>query len=320
MSFCCANTELNKKTKPINLLFMLINRVLAQIGSSEGNLLIVSAGIHGNEIGAITAISNVAAQIQREGIPIFGKFVALLGNMRGITEGKRFIDKDLNRMWHPTFYEQPDYNFHETQELIEMSIALNDYSRGNFKRKYFADFHATSAKNGIFVLVEPEILQVFDLTDFVAPVVIANDNMLKNTLLRFMTDRGFVSVAFEGGQIGSQQELDNHTFFLWQMLKKSGLITDIPDGILPPDLKMFVRDKPRFFGFDYVHKIEPKDQFVMRPGFENFSRIVRGCYLADTIDGQVLANQDGYLLMPLYQPSGTEGFFIISERFQSELK
>jgi succinylglutamate desuccinylase len=49
----------------------------------------------------------------------------------------------------------------------------------------------------------------------------------------------------------------------------------------------------------------------MLPGFNNFDKIVKGQPLAKDKNGPIYASIDGYILMPLYQKQGEDGFFII---------
>jgi succinylglutamate desuccinylase len=59
--------------------------------------------------------------------------------------------------------------------------------------------------------------------------------------------------------------------------------------------------------------IEPGDDFRMRPGYQNFQPVKKGEWLANDQDGKIVARCDGYILMPLYQSQGDDGFLIIQE-------
>lgn len=47
----------------------------------------------------------------------------------------------------------------------------------------------------------------------------------------------------------------------------------------------------------------------MEPGFTNFQPVVRAQLLARDRHGDIRAVENGYVLMPLYQSQGTDGFF-----------
>jgi succinylglutamate desuccinylase len=294
-----------------------LSRVLVEVGKDKKNLLLMVAALHGNEQGSIHAAQNVYQKITNQGIELNGTWVVLLGNQKAIQKNKRFLNKDLNRMWSKD--GKTDEMLAETEELIELKSVISKF-QSQAESKFFADLHATSGEDGIFVLVEEEQLPKLSQTQFKAPIVVADDNMLKNTLLRYMTDQGFVSLAFEGGQIGTREEVENHEFFIWKMLEFSGLLSQSPMSD-NAKLDRFSKSLPVCFGFDYAHKISVQGSYKMKLGFKNFSFVEKDQVLGWELQtGEVRAKQSGYLLMPLYQETGYEGFFIISERalFQKE--
>jgi succinylglutamate desuccinylase len=68
---------------------------------------------------------------------------------------------------------------------------------------------------------------------------------------------------------------------------------------------------PKVLDLLYCHEITPDDHFRMMPGYRNFQYIEEGELLAHDKNGPIYAQQEGYILMPLYQPQGEDGFFII---------
>ncbi len=51
----------------------------------------------------------------------------------------------------------------------------------------------------------------------------------------------------------------------------------------------------------------------MNPGYESFQRIKQDEILGRNATGEVRAEEKGRILMPLYQPQGEDGYFIIHE-------
>jgi succinylglutamate desuccinylase len=49
----------------------------------------------------------------------------------------------------------------------------------------------------------------------------------------------------------------------------------------------------------------------MKLGFKNFDKIQYGQTLAEDKNGPIYAQSNGYLLMPLYQSQGNDGFFLV---------
>jgi hypothetical protein len=60
----------------------------------------------------------------------------------------------------------------------------------------------------------------------------------------------------------------------------------------------------------YRHAVVEGDRFRMHPGFRSFQPVASGQVIADDARGPVAVPQDGYLLMPLYQKLGDDGFFV----------
>ncbi len=121
------------------------SRVITRLtGSAAGPTLICVAGIHGNEPAGVTALQQVAVQLQAAGGPARGAFVGLAGNLTALARGERFLHRDLNRNWHSL--HGPDKRDgrivssedHEQQELAgEIRRAIED-ARGDV---YLLELH-----------------------------------------------------------------------------------------------------------------------------------------------------------------------------------
>ena len=75
-------------------------------------------------------------------------------------------------------------------------------------------------------------------------------------------------------------------------------------------LRRATKGVPGILEVTYRHAIDPQDRFQMRPGFRSFERVISGQVIADDAAGSVAVPSDGFLLMPLYQKLGNDGFFI----------
>ena len=63
----------------------------------------------------------------------------------------------------------------------------------------------------------------------------------------------------------------------------------------------------------YRYALESTEDFNMCPGFESFQVVSAGQLLATHHGEDVRSDRDGRILMPLYQPQGDEGFFLMEE-------
>ena len=61
------------------------------------------------------------------------------------------------------------------------------------------------------------------------------------------------------------------------------------------------------------HAIGPEDQFKMEPGFANIQHVRQGELLARDRSGEIRASSEGYVVLPLYQGLGDDGFFFARE-------
>src|SRR5262245_26026603 len=77
-------------------------RVLGRLrGEAPGPMLLVVAGIHGNEPSGVRAATTVLERIQSDGRlrGLRGDLVVLAGNRAALGRCERFIERDLNRGW-----------------------------------------------------------------------------------------------------------------------------------------------------------------------------------------------------------------------------
>jgi hypothetical protein len=71
------------------------------------------------------------------------------------------------------------------------------------------------------------------------------------------------------------------------------------------------RGLPRVVEIRYRHDILPGEEFVMKPGFENLDPVRNGDLLPHDRHGENRSRETGYILMPLYQSQGNDGFFLV---------
>ena len=69
-------------------------------------------------------------------------------------------------------------------------------------------------------------------------------------------------------------------------------------------------DAPSIVEIVYRHVIEVEDDFRMEPGFVNFSLVREGQLLARDRRGEIHAMASRYVMLPLYQELGDDGYFL----------
>ena len=298
-------------------------RILGDFNSGDKtNLMILVGSLHGNEVAGYKAINNVFEEIRENNIKINGRLIGVAGNLPAMEANKRFIDHDLNRAWKPEILNRvldtPEEELTlEDKELKILHDLFDELGMQDYQHKYLIDLHTTSADNGIF-LVHPGLPQHDSVAKTLRlPTVINLDIYIPGTLLKYMRKYGFTSFAFEAGQIGSDKAVEIHTFGIWELLHKSGMIDhsrELAHLIHYEEILASIhKPLPGTVRVLHRHEVQPQDYFHMKPGYENFQTVSKGELLAQDKNGEIHAPLDGLIFMPLYQNAGNDGFFIVEE-------
>ena len=297
-------------------------------GSVKGPLLIVIAGIHGNEKAGIRALKLVSKMLEVEHItnPDFsfqGKIVGLIGNIDASERSVRFIDQDLNRMWDSENLIQIEKKAStsrnsEEKELLELLLTINDeVADYTLTSLYILDLHTTSSDGGIFAIpnYDEESLRV--AKKLCAPVVLDLLKGIAGSTLHYFNEHTFdhvhtTSVTFEAGQHEDPGSINRCIAAAVNCLRSIGCVKqqDV-ENIHDQVLKAYSKRLPEITELLYKHTILHDDNFIMRPGYKNFDPIRKGDILAQDRKGDIISLLDGLILMPLYQKQGGEGFYII---------
>ena len=287
-------------------------------GRASGPLMILMGGMHGNETAGVQATERVFKQLDRNALR--GELVGLRGNLSALAAHRRFIDYDLNRCWtddHVALLraEAMKPTQAENREAAELLSWLDRYIAQDHPVKVLADLHTTSAERGNFVIV-PEVHARHPVVEVLSiPVVSGMGIFLPGTLMVYAVQQGFVSFAFEGGQIGSAEAVDLHEAGIWMMLHTLEMATLSDEQInrYRGLLLQYGRSLPRRVTAKSMHVIAEGSEFAMNAGYYNFKTVHRGEVVAHDQDGPIASPQDGMIFMPLYQKEGRDGFFIVEE-------
>ncbi len=299
------------------------------IGNQRGPMLIVFGGIHGNETAGIQSIKYALKMLEVEPItnPDFvfkGSFIGIAGNLKAIKSNERYIHQDLNRMWTKENIEYinsaPKENLND--EFWEMRDILDEISKEIERYKpqkiVVLDLHTTSSYGGIFTIVtdDPESLRIG--LDFHAPVIKGMMQGLSGTILHYYNTANIgietTVLTFESGQHEEKLSINRAIAATINCMKsignvKSGDVENIHNDILVE----YSKGLPKVTVLLEKHSIEDNDQFEMKPSYNNFQKVKRGEILATDKNGDIKANKDAMILMPLYQKKGKDGFFIVKE-------
>lgn len=297
-----------------------ISRIIGAYSSGRpGPLLFVIGGIHGNEPAGVSALKRVFDTLDEYSPEIDGTIIGVRGNMQALRQRKRFIDRDLNRLWSDehasaALAKAPADRAQEENELLELMALVEQYMDGSHTREILVDLHTTSAPGGLFAIINNSAADRQLASALHAPIIFGLTHALACTTNVFAEARNLEMVAFESGQHDDPAAVDNHEAAVWLLLEKAGCL----NASLIPDFSEFHRrliraskDIPRYLEVVHRHEIVPADAFNMHPGFSNFHQVYQDEPLARDARGEVLCPYSGLMLMPLYQPQGEEGFFIV---------
>ncbi len=281
-------------------------------GHGDGPTLIVIGALHGNEPAGATALLRIVKDLETNGGVTNGRFVALVGNIAALAANQRFINRDLNRNWNRPRLQgrhakPPSAEDREQQELSDVIDTTISASRGDV---YLLDLHTTSAHSPPFTVFADTLKSRGFARHLPTIILLGVEEHLEGTLVDHFAARGFAAAAVEGGQHEDANSVDALEEAVrialgylrivprFNALTVTGLLDRSPVK-LPRVLEIRVR-----------HDIQDGDGFRMHPGFKGFEPVKHGQLLAADRSGEIRAPQDGYLIMPLYQRQGEEGFFI----------
>jgi succinylglutamate desuccinylase len=295
-----------------------MKRTIGQIrGAEAGPTLVVVGSLHGNEPGGTRAAERVLDRIVADRVPLRGEVVALSGNVASLRLGRRYQVKDLNRQWTNEKVEAlrvrdpalDDAEDAEQRELLLHVEAAIGRARGDV---YLVDLHTTSAAGYPFVLFGDTLPQRDFAIHLPLPIILGLEEQVDGVLSEHMTRRGLVTYAVEGGQHDDPSSIDNLAAVLWVALSGAGLVRREDNPELAASLAHLERargDIPRVLEVLSRHAIRTGDGFRMEPGFANLAAVERGRLLATDAKGEIRAPHDGFVMLPLYQGQGDDGFF-----------
>ncbi len=304
-------------------------------GQHKGPLMICLGAMHGNELAGLRALELLFKMIEVEPItnPDFvfsGRVVGFKGNLQAIEQRVRYFREDLNRIWTKeiihevmtTPLEELSFERLELRELIRAChLEIANYEP---EKIIILDLHTTSCEGGIFSIVREDLDSIELGVELHAPVVRGMLNGLEGTTLHYFNEEHFntsiTSISFESGQHENPLSINRAIAAIINCMRTVGCV----DGKYVENHhdKLLIdhsRNLPKVAQLIYTHRIEPGDAFVMRPGYKNFDYIQEGEELADDKNGVIKAKCGGLLLMPLYQPLGQDGFFVIERHDPSTL-
>lgn len=295
-----------------------ISRVIGKIeGHQKGATIVFFAGIHGNETAGVFALDKAFKNINKKDVK--GNIYGISGNLKALKENKRFITKDLNRLWteedlknlkNKTIFEEDEQ---EQVELLELLNKIIDTETGPF---YFIDLHTTSSKTLPFITINDAMINRKFSKLFPVPVVLGIEEYLSGPLLSYINQLGYLSLGFESGQHDTKEAVLSAEAFIYLALVYSEVLSRtsvLGFSIYHKLLKDLANQNTNAFEVVFRHGISKDENFRMLNGFESFQDIQKGTALAKSNGNVITSKRKATLFMPLYQKTGNDGYYLINK-------
>jgi len=290
-----------------------VNRILFEMKeNNNGPTVVFFGGIHGNEPAGIFALHSVLSKLDKNSLK--GNIIAISGNLKALQEGKRYLNKDLNRMWTEEELNstlQSHSLVSEHQEQLEIYNLLKDIISTNKGPFYFIDLHTTSSKTRPFITINDSIINRKFSKQFPVPIVLGIEEYLSGPLLSYINTLGYVSLGFESGQHDSKKAISNNIAFINLVLEYTNVVKILKTKEHYDLLESTGQKLSEVFEVIYLHRIENLDEFEVLPAFKSFEPIKKGELIALHNGKEVVSKYSASIFMPLYQKIGSEGFFLI---------
>ena len=285
-----------------------MNRILHQLrGPAPGPTLVGLGGVHGNEPAGVEALLRVGEELAEAGL-LRGEFVALVGNPPAVVEGVRFLHRDLNRMW-----DDPEPGADSEGEQLEALRAefgrIRERSRGPI---FLVDLHTTSGDGPPFTVLGDTLANRSMALALPVPMVLGLADAVPGTLIESLDTAGVASVAFESGRHDDPESARRSADALRILVSWLGMSRDRTEYARGSRRRLAVAANgfPSAVRLVHRHSLKSTDEFRMKGGLRSFQEVEQGQVLARQAGRPVRAPTSGRLLLPLYQESGSDGFFM----------
>jgi len=288
---------------------MIETRQIARLhAEAAGSTLIVVAGLHGNEPAGILAAQRVLARVEREQLLRAGEVVALAGNLPALALQKRYLARDLNRVW----LDAPAEEDSESRQRTELEAAIHAVIAARRGRVIVLDLHTSSAAGVPFAVFGDTLAQRDFAGGLPIPAVLGLNEILDGAMCQFWAQRDCLCLAVEGGQHQAADTISNLEAVILLCLHRAAMLDSRAQRWIAEARAQLDRQRsglPRLLEVLERHGITDADRFQMEPGFRNIDVVKRGQLLARDCRGELRARKDGLVILPLYQGRGDDGYF-----------
>jgi len=269
--------------------------VRMRFGNSRRRLLF-SALVHGDEVGTLPAMLQMMKDLEEEKIQFDGEIDFVLGNLPAAEKGRRFLEKDLNRVFGLASHQVQTQEEKRAQELSSLVL----------ESKLYLDLHQTIAAS-----LAPFYITAFHESSYQWARLIglpsvyighsSEERFSKQGLCsdEFAQANGVASLSIEFFQKGFSEKAETHCFdVLARAIQTAESFMDSP-----AERSSAVDTNKSWASFKISHREELQSgRDVLHPNLKNLQELKEGQILGKRSSGApIRAKQNGILLFPKYQ-------------------
>ena len=247
----------------------------------KGPNMLIFGGIHGNEPSGVYAIEKLVSDLISNQIQLIrGSLTLAIGNLQALKINKRYVDRDMNRMFL-------DQNFDQFSDSVEFERVK--FLKSLFEGKdVFLDLHSASSKSYDFLISEPECLDLASKLN--ASYVLTGwsdfgDDIAGDTE-NYGNSLGIQSLTYEAGQHVDPKCIENS----YDMILKLMSVYNMIDFDFKPNQSNILK-------LSELHLKKDESQRFEVP-IENFLHVSKGQMIVNG-ENPIIAKNDSYLIFPV---------------------
>lgn len=285
------------------------------LGKTEKKIDLCLLGlVHGNELASVAIINEFLRFLLTSRYQLGIRLGLALGNVPAALEGKRFLDKDLNR----SFLSQAS-GLREVERAKELEPFLQEVN-------YLVDFHQTIMPNQepffIFPYKSKSLKFARGISPLQAVVTHWGGSFSKEGLCsdEFVNRFGGTGITVETGEQGFDPYQIGYGFYL-----ALNALKIVDQDMASESCRSNKKNNLPLYTWAHIENFPLEGRVELIPGLNNFKKIYKGEVLGSHNGKKILAFESGKILFPKYFDfsSGlsrpTELFRIIREINEDEL-
>ncbi|MGB0589885.1 MAG: hypothetical protein ACPGU1_09415 [Myxococcota bacterium] len=287
-------------------------RIVTMAGRPGGSPdVLIVGGLHGNEPEGLSAGQRVVNALLERDDALPGRIALIAGNQGALREGRRFLDRDLNRRWRrDAVAKVRTRRLHESsredREQLDLVACFEAFLGSAKHGVVLIDLHTTSAGAPPFSVVIDSSANRTLAASTGLPVILGFDDYVDAPILCWFEEMGCLGVGIEGGSGGDCGTEEHLAAAVWRILSCLGWPSEADSAAPSPG-------EAAIFRIAHRHSVVPGSGFKMEPGFRSFQEVIQGQLLASDRGGPIRSMLSGQIFMPLYQSQGSDGFFLLSK-------